>query len=130
MPVRRLLPGYQILDLLWRRTRHFPQLAPLKSSSSKHRPCGCGKEQFDALKFLHHLWESFPEIASLYRRVELFLEDIWNITRTKGELLTQSIPMSTALDVRRVDLNCKGLPNEIEFIDMQRQETSVQAQWL
>ena len=62
--------------------------------------------------------------------MELFLEDIRNITRTMGQLLTQSIPMSTALDVRRVDFNCKGLPNEIEFIDVQRQETSVQAQRL
>ena len=102
----------------------------LRTHSQSIAPCGCGKEQFNAIKLLHHLWESFPEIASLYRRVELFLEDIRNITRTKGQLLTQYIPMSMALDVRRVDFNCKGLPNEIEFIDVQRQETNGQAQRL
>ena len=90
--------------------------------------CGCGKEQFDAIKLLHHLWESFPEIAALNRRVELFLEDIRNITRTKGQLLTQSIPISTALDVKKVDFNCRGLPNEIEYIDFHRHDANVQAQ--
>ena len=74
--------------------------------------------------------DSFPEIAALYRRVEHLLQDVRNITRTRGQILTQSIPMSTALDVRRVNFNCKGLPNEIEFIDVPRRETSVQAQRL
>ena len=44
--------------------------------------CSCGDEQFDAIKLLHHLWDYFPEIAALYRRVELFLNDIRNITRS------------------------------------------------
>ena len=92
--------------------------------------CSCGPEQFDAIKLLHHLWDSFPEVAALFHRVELFLKDIRNITRTKGQLLTQSIPMSTALDVRKVNFNCRGLPNEIDFIDIPRRETSVQAQRL
>ena len=92
--------------------------------------CNCGPESFDAIKLLHHLWDSYPEIPALYRRVEYFLQDVRNITRTKGHILTQSIPMSTALDVRRVNFNCKGLPNEIEFIDVPRRETSVQAQRL
>lgn len=92
--------------------------------------CSCTPQKFDALRLLHHLWESFPEIPSLYRQIELLLADIRNITRTKGHLLTQSIPMTTAVDVRRVDFNCKGLPNEIEFIDVPRYETSVQAQRL
>ena len=108
---------------------------PLNSHLSKNHQqstasCGCGKEPFDAIKLLHHLWESFPEVAALYHRVELFLKDIRTITQTKGQLLTQSIPMSTALDVRKVDFNCRGLPNEIEFIDVQRHDTSVQAQRL
>ena len=92
--------------------------------------CNCGPESFDAIKLLHHLWDSYPEIPSIYRRVEYFLQDVRSITRTKGNLLTQSIPMSTALDVRRVNFNCKGLPNEIEFIDVPRRETRVQAQAL
>ena len=92
--------------------------------------CSCGPEQFDAIKLLHHLWDSFPEVSALFHRVELLLRDIRNITRTKGQLLTQSIPMSTALDVRKVNFNCKGLPNEIDFIDIPRRETSVQAQRL
>ena len=53
--------------------------------------CSCGQEQFDAIKLLHHLWDSYPEIAALYRRVEHFLQDIRNITCTKGQILTQSI---------------------------------------
>ena len=92
--------------------------------------CSCGKEQLDAIKLLHHLWDSFPEIAALYRRVELFLADVRNLTRTKGQLLTPSIPMSTVLEVSKVDFNCKGLPSEIEFIDVPRRTASVQAQRL
>ena len=92
--------------------------------------CNCGPESFDALKLLHHLWDSYPEIPALYYRVEQFLRDVRHITRTRGGLLTQSIPVSTALDIRRVDFNCKGLPNEIEFIDLPRRETRVQAQTL
>ena len=92
--------------------------------------CNCGPESFDTLKLLHHLWDSYPEISAIYRRVEQFLQDVRNITRTRGSLLTQSIPVSTALDIRRVDFNCKGLPNEIEFIDLPRRETRVQAQTL
>ena len=92
--------------------------------------CNCGPESFDALKLIHHLWDSYPEISSIYRRVEWFLQDVRNITRTKGSLLTQSIPVSTALDIRCVDFNCKGLPNEVEFIDLPRRETRVQAQAL
>ena len=90
--------------------------------------CSCGKDQLDALKLIHHLWDSFPEIPTLYRRVELFLADVRNLTRTKGQLLTPSIPMSTVLEVSRVDFNCKGLPSEIEFIDVPRRTASVQAQ--
>ena len=92
--------------------------------------CSCGKGQLDAIKLLHHLWDYFPEIATLYRRVELFLTNVRNLTRTKGQLLTPSIPMSTVLEVSRVDFNCKGLPSEIEFIDVPRRTASVQAQRL
>ena len=92
--------------------------------------CSCGKDQLGAFKLIHHLWDSFPEIPSLYRRVELFLHDVRNLTRTKGQLLTPSIPMSTVLEVSKVDFNCKGLPSEIEFIDVPRRPATIQAQRL
>ena len=50
--------------------------------------CSCGPESFDVLKLLHHLWDSLPEISALYRRVETFLHDVRNITRTKGQILS------------------------------------------
>ena len=122
-------------DTRYTATRGGEHGSALSSHLSKNHQqslatCNCGKEQFNAIRLLHHLWDSFPEITALYRRVELLLNDIRDITLTKGQLLTPSIPMSTALDVRTVDFNCKGLPNEIEFIDVPRRSTSVQAQRL